>query len=110
MQHSGLLNGAEKAGALVDNASGIVCIPPSLTLEEIREHIGEKILLDGIPSVFFLDHYSMDQIQECVEKLVEYFHPRLVLGVSDEMPQGAGDEGLKRIQWIANYCKNTDGN
>jgi hypothetical protein len=94
-----------------DGLEGLTPLPQGdVTLEEIREHIGEKILLDGIPSVFFLDHFSMDQMQECVEKLVEHFHPRLVLGVSDEMPQGAGDEGLKRIQWIADHCQNTGGN
>jgi hypothetical protein len=77
-----------------------------VTLEEIKEHLGDKILLDGIPAVMFLDHYSIDQLQECVERIVELFHPRLVLGISDELPQGAGEEGFDRVRWIADYCRN----
>ncbi len=76
-----------------------------VTVEEIREHIGDKILLDGIPAVLFLDHYSREQLQECVEKVVEYFFPRLILGISDELPQGGGGESLERVRWVADYCR-----
>ena len=77
-----------------------------VTLEEIKEHIGDKILLDGIPAVLFLDHYSKDQLQECVEKVVEYFYPRLVLGISDELPQGGNEQSLEKVRWVADYCRN----
>ena len=76
-----------------------------VTLEEIEEHIGDKVLLDGIPAVLFLNHYSRDQLQQCVEEIVARFHPRLVLGISDELPQGAGQEVLDRVRWIAEYCR-----
>ncbi len=74
-------------------------------LEEIREHMGDKILLDGIPAVLFLNHYSREQLQECVEKVVDYFFPRLILGISDELPQGGDAESLERIRWVADYCR-----
>lgn len=61
---------------------------------------GEKI-----PHVFFLEHHSQDQLQECVERIVEYFHPRLALGISDELPQGGNEESLDRVGWIADYCR-----
>lgn len=76
-----------------------------VTLEEIKAHIGNKILLDGIPAVYFLDHHSREELQTCVEKVVELFHPRLVLGVSDELPEGGGDEAFERLKWVANYCR-----
>jgi uroporphyrinogen decarboxylase-like protein len=76
-----------------------------VTIEEIKEHIGDKILLDGIPAVLFLDHHSRDQLQECVEKLVKLFHPKLILGVSDELPEGGGDEAFERLKWVAQYAR-----
>jgi hypothetical protein len=76
-----------------------------VTLEEIREQIGDKVLLDGIPAVFFLDHYPREELQACVERIVELFHPRLVLGVSDELPEGGGEESFERMKWVAAYCR-----
>jgi hypothetical protein len=84
---------------------GIEALTPEpqgdVTLEEIKEHIGDKILLDGIPAVLFMDTYSRDELMACVEKVVELFHPRLVLGVSDEVPEGAGQEAMERTEMIA---------
>lgn len=76
-----------------------------VTLEEIAEHIGDKVLLDGVPAVLFLDHHPREQLQECVQRVVELFHPRLVLGVSDELPQAATEEGYQRMRWVAEYCR-----
>lgn len=89
-----------------DGLEGLTPLPQGdVTLEEIKGHIGDKVLLDGIPAVLFLDHYSRDQLQECVEKIVEYFHPRLILGISDELPQGGNAESLERVRWVADYCR-----
>ncbi len=76
-----------------------------VSLEEMKEHIGDKVLLDGIPAVLFLPYYHQDELAECVERIVELFHPRLVLGVSDELPQGAGETGIERMRWISDYCR-----
>lgn len=76
-----------------------------VTLEQIRDHIGDRILLDGIPAVLFLNEHSRDELQECVGKLVDYFHPRLVLGISDELPQGGDDESFERVRWVADFCR-----
>ncbi len=76
------------------------------TLEEIREHIGDKVLLDGIPAVFFMDTFSRDELMACVEKIVQYFHPRLVLGVSDEVPEGTGQEAIERVRLVSEWCQN----
>jgi hypothetical protein len=36
---------------------------------------------------------------------VELFHPRLVLGISDELPEGAGEESLERVRKISDWCR-----
>lgn len=75
-------------------------------IEEIKAHIGDKVLLDGIPAVLFLPEYSREALMETVERIVKLFHPRLVLGVSDEVPQGApAEEAIERIRMVADYCR-----
>lgn len=76
-----------------------------VTLEEIKEHIGDKILLDGIPAVLFLPTYSREELMATVEKIVRLFHPHLVLGVSDEVPEGTGEEAILRIQMVSEWCR-----
>jgi hypothetical protein len=77
-----------------------------VSLEEIRAHIGDKVLLDGIPAVLFLPHYSREVLIQTVETIVELFHPRLVLGVSDEVPEGAEPrEAIERIRMISDWCR-----
>jgi hypothetical protein len=75
------------------------------TLEEIRDHCGDKILLDLIPAVYFMAPYTRDDLMACVEKIVAYFHPRLVLGVSDEVPEGGDQEVLERLRLVADWCR-----
>ena len=77
-----------------------------VSLEEIKEHIGDKILLDGIPAVLFLDTYSREQLMETTERIIELFHPNLILGISDELPQGAGLEAVERVRLVAEYAQN----
>ena len=76
-----------------------------VSIEEMRESIGDKILLDGIPALLFLPTYSEEELHQCVEKIVKLFHPDLVLGISDEIPEGVGEEGIERVRWISEYCK-----
>jgi hypothetical protein len=76
-----------------------------VTLDEIAAHIGDKVLLDGIPAVFFMPQYSDEELMACVERLVALFHPRLVLGISDELPQGTGPEALERVRRIAAWAR-----
>lgn len=75
-----------------------------VSLEEIRDSIGDKILLDGIPAVLFLAHHPREELFSCVEKVIRYFHPRLILGISDELPQGGGDESFERMLAVSRLC------
>jgi hypothetical protein len=74
-------------------------------LEEIREHIGDKILLDGIPAVLFLPTYPREAVLAAAEKIVALFHPRLILGVSDEVPEGAGLQAIERVRLVSDWCR-----
>jgi hypothetical protein len=80
-----------------------------VSLEQIKEHIGDKVVLDGIPAVYFLPHYPIERVQECAEKVVELFHPRLVLGISDELPEGVDESGVEKVRWVSEYCRRTAG-
>jgi hypothetical protein len=76
-----------------------------VTLDEIKEAIGDKILLDGIPAVLFMDTYTRDELIETTEKVIRLFAPRLVLGVSDEVPEGTGQEAMERVRLVAELSK-----
>ncbi len=81
-----------------------------VTLEEIREHIGHKVLLDGIPAILFMSSYSPEELMEAVEQVVTLFHPRLVLGISDELPQGAEpEEAINKLQMVSDWCRDYTG-
>ncbi len=77
-----------------------------VSLAEIKEHVGDKVLLDVIPAVLFLPTYPREQLMQTVEEIVNLFQPRLVLGASDEVPQGADVEAIERVQMISEWCRN----
>jgi hypothetical protein len=74
-----------------------------VTLEELKEHCGSKVLLDVLPAVMFLEDFTREQLMRQVEETVRLFHPRLVLGVSDEVPEGGGLEAAERVRLIAQW-------
>lgn len=88
---------------------GIEALTPlpqgDVMLEEIKEHIGSKILLDGIPAVLFMPTFSREELMQTVERVVELFHPRLILGVSDEIPEGADLEAMERVRLVSEWCR-----
>jgi hypothetical protein len=71
-----------------------------VTMEEIKEALGDLVLLDGIPALYFvpaLYSYSVDELIDCTKRLVELFYPRLVLGISDEIPPDADIERVRLV-------------
>ena len=73
-----------------------------VTLEEINKAIGQKIYLDGIPSVLFLPQYSVQYVKTFVKKLLDMFSPNIIVGISDEMPPN-GD--MRKLEIIAKMVK-----
>ncbi len=80
---------------------GIEAITPKpqgdVTLEDVKEHLGEMLMIDGIPAVYFDDTYSEEVLIECVNKIIDLFAPNLVLGISDEI-SSTGD--IERIRLV----------
>ncbi|MDZ7373734.1 MAG: hypothetical protein ONB23_07160 [candidate division KSB1 bacterium] len=72
-----------------------------VTLEELREGLEGKILIDGIPAVLFLPTYPLATFEEFVWKLVEMFWPNLILGISDELPPSGDIRRVKLVSEIA---------
>jgi hypothetical protein len=74
-----------------------------VNLEDIRDAIGNRVLLDGIPSILFLPEYSFDYVREYTQNILELFSPNLILGVSDELsPNGQ----ITKVEMIAEMIKN----
>ena len=55
------------------------------------------MLLDGIPALYFLPSFSTETLIECVKRVVDLFYPRLVLGISDEMPPDGDIERTRLV-------------
>ncbi len=68
-----------------------------VTIEEIKEGLGDLVLLDGIPALYFLPSFPIEDLTGCVRRLVELFYPRLVLGISDEIPP---DGDIERVRLV----------
>ncbi len=68
-----------------------------VTIEQIKEALGDLVLLDGVPAIYFLPTFPEDTLMECVRRIVELFHPRLVLGISDEIPP---DGDIERVRLV----------
>jgi hypothetical protein len=73
-----------------------------VSLEEIKESIGNKILLDGIPSILFLKEYSYDYVREYTHRVLDLFSPRLILGISDELSPNGDIRKVEMISEIIN--------
>jgi len=80
---------------------GLECVPPepqgNVTLEEIKEGLKGKVLVDGIPATHFLPYVSNEELQTFAEKVLELFAPRLILGISDMLPPDGDIEKVRMI-------------
>jgi hypothetical protein len=92
-----LLQYAKETG--LDGIEAITPLPQGdVTLEEIKAGLGDEVfLMDGIPAVYFDETFPLQTLVDCVNRLIELFAPRLVLGISDEM-SSTGD--LERIRVV----------
>lgn len=80
---------------------GIEAITPKpqgdVTLEEMKAALGDEVfLVDGIAAVLFENTFPVEALVEQVHRLIDLFAPKLILGISDEMPS-RGDIGRVRL-------------
>ena len=71
-----------------------------VTLEELKDALGDTILLDGIPAILFTPQYSYKDLEEFTLKILKMFSPNLILGVSDEVPPSADIEKIRFVSEI----------
>lgn len=85
-----------------DGYEAITPLPQGdISLEQVCDALGDCILLDGIPCTDFLPSEPVKGLVENTRKCIEYFHPRLVLGISDEISP-VGD--IERVRLVAQIC------
>ena len=56
-----------------------------VTLEELREAVGNKVVLDGIPMLLFMPEYDLSLLEAFTLEVLRAFAPRIILGISDEL-------------------------
>jgi len=91
-----LLPFAKETG--LDGIEAITPIPQGdVTLKEPKEALGDMILLDGIPAVFFDKTFSEKTLLDCAKECIDRFAPNLVLGISDEISSTGDLDRIKRV-------------
>lgn len=102
-----LLKYAKECG--LDGIEAITPLPQGdVTVEEMKDALGDEVyLVDGIAAILFEETFPEEQLIEQVEKLIEAFAPKLVLGISDEMPSNGKIERIKLVGDIVDKYNNS---
>ena len=92
----GLLKYYKETG--LDGIEAITPVPQGdVTLEEVKEALGDMYLIDGLPAIYFDEIFPEEVLVECVHKIIDLFAPNLILGISDEI-SSTGD--IERIRLV----------
>lgn len=90
-----------------DGYEAITPVPQGdVTLEDIRDALGDRIMLDGVPCTDFLPSEPIEGLIANTRKCIEYFAPHLVLGISDEISP-VGD--IERVRLVSEICAEYNG-
>ena len=96
----GAVSVTNRSGDYSETQNTVAALDPD-TLEEVKEALGDEMfLLDGIPAVYFDETFPIEVLIECTEKIIELFAPRLVLGISDEIPPIGEIERVRLVSEI----------
>jgi hypothetical protein len=93
---------------------GIEAITPKpqgdVTLEEVKAALGDEVfLIDGIAALLFQPRYPVHELEVQVKKVIELFAPKLILGISDEMPSDGDIERVRLVGEMVNeYNRHLD--
>jgi hypothetical protein len=71
-----------------------------VTPEELREAVGDKIILDGLTCLHFLPEYSYQELEEFTLRLLDLFAPNVILGISDEISPPGDIEKIRLVTEI----------
>lgn len=80
---------------------GIEAITPKpqgdVDLEEVKEALGDMYLIDGIAAILFDPLYTVEQLLEQAQKVIDLFAPHLILGISDEISSTGELERIRDV-------------
>jgi len=81
-----------------DGYEAITPVPQGdVTLEQVRDALGDLIMIDGIPCTDFLPSEPIESLIENTHKCIEYFAPHLLLGISDEISPVGDIERVRKV-------------
>ena len=90
-----------------DGIEGATPLPQGdIAVEELKEAMGEMILLDGIPMLLFLPEYTREELEEFTKKILKLFSPNLILGISDEISP-LGD--IEKVEFVSQVVEEWNG-
>ncbi|MBE0633870.1 hypothetical protein IH574_04810, partial [Candidatus Bathyarchaeota archaeon] len=69
-----------------------------VTLDEMKEGMGDMFLRDGIPAVYMCNWTPVKVLENYVMELMETFYPRLILGISDLLPSNGEIERVRLVK------------
>jgi len=77
------------------------CVPPepqgNVTLEELKEGLKDMILIDGIPATHFLLPVKNEDLKAFVHRILDFFKPHIILGISDMLPP---DGDIEKVRFV----------
>ncbi|UCD73850.1 MAG: hypothetical protein JSV91_08620 [Phycisphaerales bacterium] len=80
---------------------GIEAITPKpqgdVTLREVKDALGDMVLLDGIPAVYFDHTFSEQNLIDSALECIDLFAPNLLLGISDEISSHGDIERIRIV-------------
>ena len=80
---------------------GLECVPVkpqgNITLKELKESMGDMVLVDGIPAIYFLSYVDEGELREFTHRILNLFAPRIILGISDMLPP---DGDIERVRMV----------
>ncbi len=82
----------------LDAVESLTPVPQcDMTLDEIDDAVGDMVVLDLIPALFFLPSYPLQDLLDFTRRVIDMFAPRLILGISDEISQVGEIERVEAI-------------
>jgi hypothetical protein len=73
-----------------------------VTIEQIKDAMGDTILMDGIPAILFLPDCPDEELKKFTRKVIDLFSPNLILGISDEISPVGDIEKVRLVSKLVN--------
>ncbi len=75
-----------------------------MTLEQIKAAVGDKLVcLDLLPAIYFLPHFTTEELLELAGRVIDMFAPKLILGVSDEISEVGEIERIEAVTELVDH-------